>query len=90
MIDSIRHMIRPIVMVSLLSVVWIAPAAAQQEDLVTRARTELEAGNFEEALRLARRATRSESENVEAWVLFGRANLALIEKGLVETRGNGG
>ena len=88
MINRNRHIIRTIAAVGILSFIWVAPAGAQEGDLVARARSELEAGNANEALRLARRATRAESENVEAWALLGRANLTLIERRLVETRGS--
>ncbi len=57
-----------------------------QEDLVGQARTALDSGRGEEALRLIRRATRADRNDVRAWMLQGEVYLALLDRGLTERR----
>jgi tetratricopeptide (TPR) repeat protein len=62
------------------------PVEGQEEDLVGQARTALEEGRSEEALRLIRRATRTGREDVRAWMAQGEIYLALLDQGLTERR----
>jgi len=71
-----------------VGVVSAVPATGQarQDDPVAQARTALAEGETETALRLARRLTRRQPENVAAWMVLGRAALVLMEEGFRESR----
>ncbi|MFC1629412.1 tetratricopeptide repeat protein, partial [Gemmatimonadota bacterium] len=79
-----RHIIRFELL--LLLILFTPIIAESQENLVEQARTALEEGHDEEALRLVRRATRKDKQDVRAWMLQGEIYLSLIDRGLTERR----
>ncbi len=71
----------------MLFMIFFAPVSAvSQENLVDQARAALEEGRGEEALRLVRRATRADKEDVAAWMLQGEIYFSLIDRGLTARR----
>ncbi|MFC1499483.1 tetratricopeptide repeat protein [Candidatus Zixiibacteriota bacterium] len=71
----------------LLIIILLTPLSiVGQENLVEQARTAHEEGRDEEALRLIRRATRKDKEDVRAWMLQGEIYLSLVDRGLTERR----
>jgi len=58
----------------------------RQDDPVSAAREALAAGEADTALRLMRRLTRQQPENVAGWMMLGRSYLALMDEGFREAR----
>jgi len=81
---SSRHFIRSGLL--LLLILFTPISAVSQENLVEQARAAFEGGREEEALRLIRRATRKDKEDVTAWMLQGEVYLSLVDRGLTARR----